>query len=133
MTNSELPNWDAAREIAEGVLALGSSIGFVDLNGWSDWMQERLTHRLADVIHQEGKPQAGMHYLIPLGDHVPVPDTDDQRTCDRCGHFTPWDAPDGEFYVLRIAVLGNVTVWGGLCAPCMALEAPQGVRNAEAH
>ncbi|MGF6821878.1 hypothetical protein M2317_000764 [Microbacterium sp. ZKA21] len=133
MSSNELLTWNAAHDTARALLAAAAELGMLSFDGLSAWMRERLTHRLADVIHREGQPTPGAHYLIPFGDHEPTPGSDDDRTCDRCGHFAAWDAPNDEFYVLRIALLANVTVWGGLCAPCMALENPQEVRDVEAH
>ncbi|WP_336631112.1 MULTISPECIES: hypothetical protein [unclassified Microbacterium] len=142
MINSELPNWDAASgaafgvrrftwpqayDVAVQVLRIGNGLGLFSFDGWSGWMEGRLTRRLADVIHHEGRPRPGVVYVVPLGDGIPVPGSDDDRTCDRCGHFVPPTAADDEFYVFSITLMANVSVCGGMCAPCMAMENPQGV------
>lgn len=129
MIDRGLPTWNAAHDVAHSVLSAAVTFGLVDLSGFSDWMRSTLKIRFADVVFEHGKPEPGVLYTITLGDETPEPGSREDRTCDHCGHFVPFSAPDGEFYTVQIALLANVFVWGGLCALCIALENVQEVTN----
>jgi len=91
----------------------------IDGRAPSLWLRYNAAARLAefDRVAQFAKSPA-THVVLPLGTVAARPGTREDRACDRCRIYRP----DGLHIVTLSHPWRRVTVTGGLCDDCAALE-----------
>ncbi|NYG05716.1 hypothetical protein BJ986_000203 [Phycicoccus badiiscoriae] len=94
----------------------------------SAWLRERMARRVWELEHEGhgqspfGRTVAPSVIVRPLGEaHSPGEGTREDRTCDRCGNYSP---PGLRFHPLVLNPVPWLLLSGGLCHACHCLECP---------
>ena len=84
----------------------------------SAWLRGIVARRMRQVEAMQLDLDGRTTVVAPLG-RPAAPGSDDDRTCDRCGHFTP---VGGLFHPIVVRPVAWLILTGGLCTGCADKE-----------
>ncbi len=84
----------------------------------SAWLRGTVARRRRQIAAMQLELDAATTVVAPLG-RPTTPGSDDDRSCDRCGHFTPGGEP---FYPVAVRPTQWLALVGGLCGGCADKE-----------
>ncbi len=84
----------------------------------SAWLRGTVARRLRQIEDLHLVLDGHTSVIGPLG-RPATPGSDDDRSCDRCGSFTPIGEP---FYPVAVRPTPWLILAGGLCAGCAGKE-----------